>query len=372
MISAIDTRRDWLTERSATGYVRRCHGDLHLGNLCLWEGKPVPFDALEFDEALATIDVAYDLAFLLMDLDRRVGREAANRVMNRYVARTGDISDARFSGFPLPARDDPRPCAEGDAAGRRRLSHRRPDLPRPRPVPWSSRSAACKAPANRRSPARWLPRLGAAPGALVLRSDEIRKRLHGADPETRLPPEAYTEAANTATNQAVIEQARAAATGRPCGDRGCDVSRSRRAPGPGSSAIRQAGVPFLGIWLHAPLPVLEARVGGRERDASDATVAVLRKSAEMDPGPGDWLPVDATDGSRRHWRPYVRRSVLVADRNNPRQTARTGGRLKFRRDRNYTPSWLFCQRHNRGCSSRWRTLPLRDQPDRDTLPPVPR
>ena len=65
-----------------------------------------------------------------------------------------------------------------------------------------------------------------------------------------------------------------------------------------ASAIRQAGVPFLGIWLHAPLAVLEARVAGRERDASDATVAVLQRAAEMDPGPGDWLAVDATDGAK--------------------------------------------------------------------------
>ena len=60
--------------RRAPGFVRRAHGDLHLGNLCLWQGRPVPFDALEFDEALATIDLAYDLAFLLMDLEHRLDR----------------------------------------------------------------------------------------------------------------------------------------------------------------------------------------------------------------------------------------------------------------------------------------------------------
>ena len=52
----------------------------------------MPFDALEFDEAMATIDLGYDLAFLLMDLDQRVSRAAANRVLNRYVARTGDAA----------------------------------------------------------------------------------------------------------------------------------------------------------------------------------------------------------------------------------------------------------------------------------------
>ena len=85
MMEAIESHCAWFAVRSAAGFVRRCHGDLHLGNICLWEGKPVPFDALEFDEALATIDVGYDLAFLLMDLDRRASRAAGNRVMNRYV-----------------------------------------------------------------------------------------------------------------------------------------------------------------------------------------------------------------------------------------------------------------------------------------------
>ncbi len=79
-----------LQARADAGLIRRAHGDLHLGNVCIWQGKPIPFDALEFDESLATIDLAYDLAFLLMDLDIRAGRAAANRVMNRYVARTGD------------------------------------------------------------------------------------------------------------------------------------------------------------------------------------------------------------------------------------------------------------------------------------------
>ncbi len=87
IITALDAIAPWLAQRERDGFVRRAHGDLHLGNLCLWQGHPVPFDALEFDEAMATIDLGYDLAFLLMDLDRRVSRAAANRVMNRYVAR---------------------------------------------------------------------------------------------------------------------------------------------------------------------------------------------------------------------------------------------------------------------------------------------
>ncbi len=87
-LAAIERIAPWLAARAAGGFVRRAHGDLHLGNLCLWQGTPMPFDAIEFDEAMATIDLGYDLAFLLMDLDHRVRRGAANRVLNRYVART--------------------------------------------------------------------------------------------------------------------------------------------------------------------------------------------------------------------------------------------------------------------------------------------
>ena len=141
------------------------------------------------------------------------------------------------------------------------------------------------------------PELGPAPGALVLRSDEIRKRLHHADPEARLAPTAYTEAANTATNAAVVEQARTAATS------GHAVIVDATFLDPAmrrdlAAAIRQTGVPFLGIWLHAPLSVLEARIASRHGDASDATVSVLHQAAKIDPGAGDWLPVDASDGTQ--------------------------------------------------------------------------
>jgi aminoglycoside phosphotransferase family enzyme/predicted kinase len=295
MVSAIEARRDWLTERSASGAVRRCHGDLHLGNVCLWLGKPVAFDALEFDEALATIDIGYDLAFLLMDLDRRVGREAANRVMNRYVARTGDIA---MRGFPvfLSQRAMIRAHVlkamhqDGDAyfaAAQAYLD----------PAPAVVVAIGGLQGTGKSTLARALaPGLGPAPGALVVRSDEVRKRLHGADPETKLRPEAYTDAANTATNAAVMEQAcRAAAAGHAVIVDATFVAPAVREAL--AAAVRQTGVPFLGVWLHAPLAVLEARIIARSGDASDATVAVLRQAAAIDPGAGDWLAVAAVDGA---------------------------------------------------------------------------
>jgi uncharacterized protein len=294
MTAAIDAKRDWLTGRSGAGYVRRCHGDLHLGNLCLWEGKPVPFDALESDEALATIDVAYDLAFLLMDLDRRVGRKAANRVMNRYVARTGDVA---MFGYPVFLSQRAMIRAHVLAAmqqdGHAYLVAAQTYLEPPAPIvvaigglQGTGKSTLARAMA---------PALGAAPGALVIRSDEIRKRLHGANPETRLPQEAYTATADAATNRTVVQHAGiAAAAGHAVIVDATFLDMAVREDL--AATIRKEGIPFVGVWLHAPLAVLEARIGARRRDASDATVSVLRKATQNDPGAGDWLAVDASDG----------------------------------------------------------------------------
>src|SRR5207237_1427039 len=71
--------------RGDAGRVRRCHGDLHLRNICLLDRGPVLFDCLEFSDDLASIDVLYDLAFLLMDLVHRDHRDEANRLLNRYL-----------------------------------------------------------------------------------------------------------------------------------------------------------------------------------------------------------------------------------------------------------------------------------------------
>jgi len=65
-----------------------------------------------------------------------------------------------------------------------------------------------------------------------------------------------------------------------------------------ADAAAQAAVPFVGLWLEAPLAVLEARIRGRYGDASDATIGVLHAASRNDLGPGAWLPIDASDGRR--------------------------------------------------------------------------
>jgi predicted kinase len=289
-LAAIQALRPWFTQRSADGFVRRCHGDLHLGNVCLWDGAPVPFDALEFDEALATIDTGYDSAFLLMDLEQRVSRAAANRVMNRYVARTGDAGLLHGLKVFLSQRAMIRAHVAA-AMGQAQPALLQAALAYLSPEPARVVAIGGLQGTGKSTLARALaPDMGPAPGALVLRSDEIRKRLFGCAPEQRLPAEAYTEGANQRVNRCLIDSVCLAAAA------GHSVIADSTFLDPAMRADLAARVAFTGIWLRAPLAVLEQRVAARQGDASDATVAVLRRSAARDTGPPEgWLAVDATD-----------------------------------------------------------------------------
>jgi aminoglycoside phosphotransferase family enzyme/predicted kinase len=293
MVAALDRHADGLQARGAAGFVRRIHGDLHLGNLCLCHGAPVAFDALEFDEGLATFDVGYDLAFLLMDLDVRVGRAAANRVINRYLARTGDWALVPLLPLWLSMRAMVRAHVEAargrPAESRRYLDHALASLA-PAPacavaiggLPGSGKSTVARALA---------PGLGAAPGAVILRSDEVRKRRFGLAPEQKLGPNGYTATASEAVFAEIAEAAHSIAAG------GHSVIADATYMDPAHRARLEAalaGLPFLGVWLDVPLPELERRVAARTGDASDADLAILRRAARAGASAGTWLAVDGT------------------------------------------------------------------------------
>lgn len=297
-MAAIVSLGAWLTDRAASGFVRRCHGDLHLGNICLWNGEPVLFDALEFDEAMATTDTAYDLAFLLMDLDFRVGRAAANRVMNRMIARGGDGGMTRGLALFLSERAMIRAhvsAASGHAqiasaylmAAQNYLS----------PAPGFMLAIGGLQGTGKSTLARLLgPALGAAPGAVVLRSDEIRKRIHGVAPEQRLPLSAYTKDTNQIVNASLIAQAQEIVQGGHSVVLDATFLDERMRQDV-EAVAGGASVPFLGVWLQAPLAELERRIKNRHDDASDATLEVLHRSAASALSKNNWLQIDAMDGN---------------------------------------------------------------------------
>jgi len=89
-LATLDRVASLLDQRRASGLVRLCHGDLRLANICLYRGHPTLFDAIEFADHLACIDVLYDLAFLLTDLEQRGLHEHARTVLERYMEVTED------------------------------------------------------------------------------------------------------------------------------------------------------------------------------------------------------------------------------------------------------------------------------------------
>lgn len=296
ILAELDRIAPILTARAAAGHVRRLHGDLHLGNICLWRGKPTAFDMLEFDEALATGDVAYDLAFLLMDLQFHAGRAAANRVMNRYIARTGDVGLLATLPFFMSIRALVRAHVQAsrDKHGEARL-YLRTAMESLREVKPVLVAIGGLQGTGKTTLAREIaPGLGRAPGALLLRSDETRKRLFHALPEQKLGPDAYTGGANARVNASLLaDAARAIAAGSAI------VADSTFLHPPLRTGIedaaRRARVPFHGFWLEAPLETLLQRVADRRNDASDAGPDIVRQAATCDPGHITWKRVNAAD-----------------------------------------------------------------------------
>src|SRR5690606_21898199 len=130
---------------------------------------------------------------------------------------------------------------------------------------------------------RLAPGIGPAPGAVILRTDEIRKRLMGAGPREALPPKAYGPDTHARVYAAMFETASAL----PKAGRGVVLDATFMEPDQRAQAeacARAAGVAFDGIWLEAPMAVLEARVAGRAGDASDAGRETLRDQARRDLG----------------------------------------------------------------------------------------
>jgi predicted kinase len=138
------------------------------------------------------------------------------------------------------------------------------------------------------------PGLGRAPGALIVRSDEIRKRLHGVAPEQTLPHNAYGDAANRATNAALLAAVEEALRG------GQSVIADSTFLNPDLRADIEAvahrlGLEFFGIWLETDLATLVARVTARTGDASDAGPEVVRRAARVDTGDVTWRRLAAND-----------------------------------------------------------------------------
>jgi predicted kinase len=216
--------------------------------------------------------------------------------MNRYVARTGDAALIRG----LPAFLSLRALVRAHVAARTGeggagTSYLKAALAYLSPPPPCAIAIGGLPGTGKSTIARLLaPDLGASPGALIIRSDEIRKRLSGVSPEQRLPAAAYTPEVSRSVFETLADTVRIAAE-----DGQCVIADATFLNLDHRAMVRQAchtaGVPFRGFWLRAPMPELERRVAARVGDASDASIDVLRSAAPNDPGPLDWTLIDASD-----------------------------------------------------------------------------
>ena len=305
--AALQAAEPLLQQRAAAGCVRRLHGDLHLGNICVLAGRPVIFDALEFDEALGTIDQLYDLAFLLMDLEQRGHREAANLVLNCYLRDPQDLAGLAALPLFLSCRAAVRAKVAAAAEASQNDSQKRADKRREaghyfaaatdylRPMPARLIAVGGLSGSGKSALARaWAPRIGAAPGAVVLRSDVIRKRLFGQSETVRLRADAYAPEVTARVYESLAKQAEIAlAAGRTVIADAVFAREEERAAI--AAAAARAGRPFAGFWLTAPLDVRLARVGARRGDASDATVDVAQRQETYDTGPMTWQLLPAAE-----------------------------------------------------------------------------
>ncbi len=307
----LDRRADLLEARRAAGFSRHCHGDLHLGNIVLENGKPMLFDCIEFNDVLSEIDVLYDLAFLLMDLDFRDKRQAAAHVLAAYfdeAARTwGQPLRDGMALLPLMlsvrAVVRAHVCGNSgkDAEARAYLAAAAAQL---RPAPPQLVAVGGLSGSGKTSFARAAaPYLGASPGAVVLRTDEVRKRLLGVAPDARLPDSVYSPAFYADVYDTLFADARSLlAAGRAVVLDATFIQPELRARPQALAA--EARVPFRGVWLDAPAEILADRIAHRTGDASDATVATLKMQLERDVGEVTWTKVDATravDENVRAW-----------------------------------------------------------------------
>ncbi|WP_226575186.1 bifunctional aminoglycoside phosphotransferase/ATP-binding protein [Acuticoccus sediminis] len=284
--------RGLLDRRGRHGFTRRCHGDLHLSNICLWDGRPTPFDAIEFSEDIATIDVLYDLAFVLVDLDSRQREALSWRLLSRYLEATRDYCGLAVMPLFLSQRAMVRALtrlAKGqDAAPSAAMA--RHYLERPaaaRLIAVGGLSGSGKSTVARA--------LAPVAGAVVVRSDTVRKRLAGVAPEERLGAGSYTAEANRAVyRRMMVEAGRALRAGATVILDATFADATMR--GLARGLAEERGVPFAGVWLSAPARTLHRRVEARTGDASDADVAVVDAQLSRPLGPLDWDEVDADGG----------------------------------------------------------------------------
>jgi predicted kinase len=295
---------DIVDERGASGHIKRLHGDLHLANVALIDGAPIIFDALEFNDAMATVDELFDIAFLIMDIWARGLPEHAARVWSRYLAERDDYSGLVLAPLYIAMRAAVRGkvalnaaklnAGDGQSAKVTEAIHYVTTAlaalkhPSPRLVVIGGLSGTGKTTLAR----ALAPALAPAVGGIHLRSDVLRKRRAGIDFESTLSSDAYTPIESAKVYAGLLERAQIALKqGAPVILDAVFAKPAERREA--AQLAARLNVPFDGLWLDLGLDMRQSRITGRQSDASDATPEAAAKQEAYDLGAINWHRLDA-------------------------------------------------------------------------------
>ncbi len=280
-----------LQRRKREGHIRECHGDMHLGNMVLLEGKVVIFDCIEFNPSLYWIDTMSELAFVVMDLERRGRPGLAFRFLNRELELSGDYMGlevldyylcyramvrAKVAGIRLSQDDSPhsrRELCEYLHLAERYTAGRRPRLFITHGFSGSGKSFLTQ-------------QLLEQTGTIRIRSDIERKRLFGLAPAASSnSPQGggiYTPRHSRRVYQRLLELADSIlGCGYPVIVDATFLKQEQRTMF--RTLAERRAVPFTILDFQAPLDLLRHRVRQRRsegKDASEATLAVLERQLD--------------------------------------------------------------------------------------------
>jgi len=307
-------RQELFQQRIEQNRIRECHGDLHLGNICFWEGKILLFDCIEFNEAFRFVDVMYDVSYGVMDLDARHRPDLGNAYLNTYLEETGDWEGlkilpiylnrqayvrAKVTSFLLEdptAAEEAKATAFSTAARYYRLAWEYTLPKRGQLFLMSGLSGSGKS-----TVARHLARQR---GAIHIRSDAVRKHLAGIPLRQRGGPEVYTPEMTDKTYRRLVQ------LGVELAQEGytviLDAKFDRQAlRGMAIDQAQRQGIPLRILHCYAPEPVLRERLQRR----SPAPQPLLAPAGSSD---GDQQPsadiADATaemlSQQQAHWQDF--------------------------------------------------------------------
>ncbi|WOS66830.1 bifunctional aminoglycoside phosphotransferase/ATP-binding protein [Sinorhizobium fredii] len=294
-----------LDAREGAGKIKRCHGDLHLRNICLLNGEPRLFDCIEFNDQIAIVDTLYDLAFLLMDLWHRGFPHFANLIMNRYLDETGDEDGFGLLPYFMAIRAAVRAhvtATQIEESGKPADAH--PLVAEARSYFDLALSLLTRKPprlivigglsgSGKTTVAEILAsRLGSPPGARIIESDRVRKAMYGVAAEARLSVDAYRPEVSEWVYGEMARRTFAvlSAGGSVVAEAVFDnVAKRERI----EAVACKAHVPYAAVWLDAHPSVLRRRVAGRTAGPSDAGLEVLSRQLDYDLSDIDWHRMDA-------------------------------------------------------------------------------